>query len=92
VWHLDEAGLRGAHAGEPVLLAVDETALRARERAAWLGTVCNRLVDLQPVTRLDLFSGRKRIAFYTARVPATSASVDAARCVILQRAAAADLR
>ena len=92
-WHLDEAGLRSMHAGETVLLAVDETALRARERAAWLGTVCNRVVDIQPLPRLDLFAGRKRIAFYTARVPDTSisASVDAARCPVWQRAMAADL-
>lgn len=91
VWRLDETGLRSARAGEPVLLAVDETALRERERAAWLGAVCNRLVDIQPLTRLDLFAGRKRIAFYAARVPEASSSpvpVDPARCVVWQRAVA----
>lgn len=88
LWHLDENGLRNAHAGESVLLVVDETALRERARAAWLDTVCTRLVDVQPLKRLDLFAGRKRIAFYTARVPdaSTSVSIDAARCVVLQRA------
>ena len=88
-WELDESGLRRAHAGEPVLLAVDETALRERERAAWLGSVCNRIDELQPVARLDQFAGRKRIVFYAGRVPAaTSAAIDPARCVVRQRAVA----
>jgi 4-amino-4-deoxy-L-arabinose transferase-like glycosyltransferase len=89
VWQLDEHGLRRAHAGEAVLLAVDETALRERERAAWLGSVCQRIEDLQPLSRLDLFDGRKRIAFYTGRVPAVALpATDPARCVVWQRAAA----
>ncbi|BDU21240.1 hypothetical protein DYGSA30_26970 [Dyella sp. GSA-30] len=90
-WRLDETGLRNAHAGEPVLLAVDETALRERERAAWLGTVCNRLIEIQSLTRLDLFAGRKRIAFYAARVPeasSSSAPADPAHCLVWQRAVA----
>jgi 4-amino-4-deoxy-L-arabinose transferase-like glycosyltransferase len=92
LWQLDEAGLRQAHVGEPVILAVDETALRARERGAWLGAVCDRIVDLQPLPRLDLFAGRKRIAFYTGRVPDTvsPARGDPARCLAGQRAIAAD--
>ena len=88
-WQLDESGLRHAHAGEPVLLAIDETALRERDRAAWLTSVCNRVESLQPLTRLDLFAGRKRIAFYTGRVPdAASPATDSARCVVWQRAVA----
>lgn len=88
-WQLDEGGLRQAHAGEPVLLAIDETALRERERAAWLGGVCQRIENLQPLTRMDLFAGRKRIAFYAGRVPAaTLPATDPARCVVWQRAVA----
>ncbi|HEY9132992.1 MAG TPA: glycosyltransferase family 39 protein, partial [Dyella sp.] len=46
IWQLNEAGLRAMHPGAPVVLAVDETALRARERAAWLGQVCSRIAQL----------------------------------------------
>ena len=88
-WQLDENGLRHLHAGEPVLLVVDETALRERERAAWLTSVCGRIENPRPLTHLDLFAGRKRIAFYAGRVPdATSLAADPARCVVWQRAVA----
>ncbi len=69
VWRLDEASLRATHAGQPMLLAIDETALRIRERSAWLGQLCNHIVDPQPVQRLDLFEGRRRISFYRGTVP-----------------------
>lgn len=93
IWQLDESGLRHAHMGEPVVLAVDETALRARDRNAWLEGVCDRIVDLRPLPRLDLFAGRKRIAFYTGRVPDTAslAKGDPTRCLVGQRAIAADM-
>jgi len=71
IWQRDEAGLQAAHAGAPMLLAVDETALRMRERSDWLGTLCHRMAEPQPLQRLDLFDGRRRIAFYAGRVPAS---------------------
>ncbi|HEX7815885.1 ArnT family glycosyltransferase [Dyella sp.] len=84
-WKLDESGLRLAHAGEPIWLAVDETSLRERERHAWLESVCGRIADVQPMQRLDLFGGAKRIAFYGGRVPAEPAPA-AADCVIARDA------
>jgi hypothetical protein len=66
LWQLDEAGLRAAHAGQEVLLAVDETSLRERERAAWLDTLPARVAGLQLAGRLDLFDGRRRFVFYRA--------------------------
>jgi hypothetical protein len=88
IWQLDEAGLRASHAGSPVLLAVDETALRVRERAAWLGQVCSRIAELRPLLRLEPFHGRKQIAFYAGRVPAEGEvlSGDPANCVVLRQA------
>lgn len=69
VWNLDGKALRHLHAGAPVLLAVDETALRARQQPAWLGSVCSRATDLRYLGRLDLYSGERRFAFYSGRVP-----------------------
>ncbi|KRE93802.1 4-amino-4-deoxy-L-arabinose transferase [Frateuria sp. Soil773] len=91
IWRYDEAGLRAAHASQPVLLAVDEGALRERERAAWLGSVCARIADLRPVRRLSLFGGRKRIAFYRGTVPpsALSPGAPAASCLVWRQAHAA---
>lgn len=66
-WRFDEAGL-AAHAGQPVLLVVDETALRERERRDWLGSVCSRVDVGEPVGRADLFDGRRRFALYEGRV------------------------
>jgi len=89
VWRRDEAALREAQAGAPMLLAVDETSLRIRERSEWLGSLCNRIEHPQALRRLDLFDGRKRIAFYAGRVPATGqASVAPADCVIWREGAA----
>jgi 4-amino-4-deoxy-L-arabinose transferase-like glycosyltransferase len=68
IWQLDEAALRNRHPGAAVLLAVDEFAARGREREAWLGSLCERIDQLQPVRRLSLFEGRKRIAFYRGQV------------------------
>ncbi|MBX3693281.1 glycosyltransferase family 39 protein [Dokdonella sp.] len=68
LWQRDEQALR-ALAGSRVLLAVDETALRERDRAAWLAGLCTRIAALEPVERLDLYGGRKRIAFLTGVVP-----------------------
>jgi hypothetical protein len=68
-WQLDEAALRRRHAGEPMLLAVEETAQRERQRLLWLGTLCERIDAPRPLGRLDSFDGRKRFALYAGRVP-----------------------
>jgi 4-amino-4-deoxy-L-arabinose transferase-like glycosyltransferase len=93
LWRLDEAGLRSLHAGRPMLLVVDETALRERQRLDWLGSLCSRIVDAQPAQRLDLFAGRRRFAFYRGLVPGNAAFETppsaGAECLIWQRAHAA---
>ncbi|MHA6203204.1 ArnT family glycosyltransferase [Dyella soli] len=89
-WRRDEAALRSAHAGEPMLLAVEETAVRERNRPDWLRSLCRRIEQPQPLRRLDLFAGRKRIAFYAGRVaagPTTSGTGD--ECLLWQLAHAA---
>ncbi|MEO8010461.1 MAG: glycosyltransferase family 39 protein [Dokdonella sp.] len=63
LWSRDERALRSA--GERrVLLVVEETGLRERARVEWLQSLCTKIGDMQPVRRLDLFGGRKRMAFY----------------------------
>ncbi len=69
LWSRDEAALR-ALAGRRVLLVVEETGLRERERRAWLDSLCRRVAALEPVELLDLHDGRKRIAFHRGHVPA----------------------
>lgn len=71
-WSLDETALR-THAGEPVLLIVEETAERQRDRVAWLDSLCGRIDDMQLVARIDLFGDHKRIAFYVGRMPLSDA-------------------
>ena len=68
IWGMDETALRRMHPGESILLVVDEYAARGRERAAWLGSLCARIENLQPVQRLSLFDGRKSVAFYRGQV------------------------
>jgi 4-amino-4-deoxy-L-arabinose transferase-like glycosyltransferase len=92
IWQRDEAALRRWHGGESMLLAVDEKALRVHERADWLRTLCGRMVRPTPLSRLDLFDGRRRIAFYEGTVPSAlpvaAASSDA--CVMWRNAAGAE--
>jgi hypothetical protein len=64
-WGVDEAGL-AKRAGQRVLLVVDETSLREREKRDWLASVCSRVDIARPVARLDLFDGRRRFAVYDA--------------------------
>jgi 4-amino-4-deoxy-L-arabinose transferase-like glycosyltransferase len=93
IWQRDEAALRRLH-GQSMLLAVDEAALRVRERQNWLRSVCSSIDEASPLQRLDLFNGRRRIAFYAGRVaapPLTAAESDA-RCVVWLAAAAAEAR
>ncbi len=79
IWRQDEAALR-ALAGRSVVLAMDETALRERDRAAWRDTVCARFDALRDIRRLDLHGGRKRIVFLEGVVRAQP--VAEGRCVI----------
>jgi 4-amino-4-deoxy-L-arabinose transferase-like glycosyltransferase len=91
-WERGEAALHRQHSGEPVLLVVDEHALRERERAPWLGTLCARIQELRPVQRLELFQGRKSVAFYRGRIghpqPVRALNPDA--CVAWRDAAAGE--
>ena len=92
IWQRDETSLRRLHGGEPMLLAVDEKALRVHEREDWLRSLCGRIGQPAPLSRLDLFDGRRRMAFYAGSVPAalpvTASSDDA--CLIWRRAAQAE--
>jgi 4-amino-4-deoxy-L-arabinose transferase-like glycosyltransferase len=91
-WRLDEAGLRAAHAGAPLLLAVDETALAERLRPDWLGSLCARVAGPRLLGRLDLYAGERRFAFYAATVPTASLPVRGRdTCVIWRQAHAAYL-
>jgi hypothetical protein len=64
-WGIDETGL-ATHAGQRVLLVIDETSLREREKRDWLASVCSRIDVGEPLLRLDLFDGRRRFAIYDA--------------------------
>lgn len=96
IWQRDEAGLRAAHAGQPMLLVVEETAQSERERLAWQGTLCRRIDAPQAAGRLDLYHGRKRFAFYRGRVPTVAPSTSPASpaergaCPLWRAAHAAD--
>ena len=82
-WRLDESALRAEYPRAPVLLAVDESILRERERWGWLSTLCSRIAEPHEVARLDLFDGARRIAFYRGRVASTPAApaADPPRCL-----------
>lgn len=79
IWRQDEAAVR-ALAGRSVVLAMDETALRERDRAAWRDTVCARFDALRDIRRLDLHGGRKRIVFLKGVVRAEP--VAGGRCAV----------
>ncbi len=91
-WRRDEEALFARHAGQPVLLAVEETALREHLRPAWLRDLCSRFADIVPLERVDI-STHKRIAFYRARLRSSSwqAGDQQHECIIWQRAYAAYL-
>jgi hypothetical protein len=65
LWQRDETAL-AAFGASPLLLAVEPTARRERERAAWLAQVCTRLDAPKLVDHLDLYAGRKRFLFLSA--------------------------
>ena len=81
IWAVDETALRRKYSGASVLLVVDENAARGRDREAWLGSLCARIDDLQPVQRLNLFEGRKSIAFYRGHVARVMQASNARDCV-----------
>lgn len=65
LWRRDEAALRDLAPGR-LLLVIEPTARRERERAAWLERVCSILQAPEGVGRLDLYGGRKRYLFVDA--------------------------
>ena len=65
LWHRGETALR-ALGRRPLLIVIEPTARRERERAAWLAEVCARVVAPKLVDRLELYAGRKRFVFLRA--------------------------
>jgi hypothetical protein len=65
LWQRDETAL-AALGPRLLLLAVEPTARRERERAAWLAQVCARLNAPELVDHLELYAGRKRYLFLSA--------------------------
>ena len=89
IWRRDEAGLRSAHAGAPMLLVVSEV-MRERDALAWLGSLCGRIEAPRLTERLSLFDGRKRFAYYRGRVPSVPPVLegDPAQCLFWRNAQA----
>lgn len=65
LWRRDEAAAR-ALGHRRLLLVIEPTARRERERAAWLAEVCARTIAPSQVERLVLYGGRKRFVFLQA--------------------------
>jgi 4-amino-4-deoxy-L-arabinose transferase-like glycosyltransferase len=87
IWRRDEAGLRAAHPGAPMLLVVSEV-MREREKLAWLGAICGRIEAPRLVDRRVLFDGRKQFAFYRGFVPTAPpvAPADPRQCLFWRNA------
>lgn len=79
LWRRDERGLREREAGRRVLLVVERTAGRERERLAWQQSLCRRVAALQLLHEMRLFDGRKVFAWYEGRVPRTDEPADCDR-------------
>ena len=62
LWQRDETAL-AALGSRPLLVVIEPSARRERERAAWLAQVCARLDAPKLVDRLELYDGRKRYLF-----------------------------
>ncbi|MEO7251366.1 MAG: glycosyltransferase family 39 protein [Arenimonas sp.] len=75
LWQRHEAGLV-SEIGKTVLLVVEETAGRERDKAAWLNGLCQRIAEMKPVATLDLYGGRKQFAWYRGTVPVSQAGTD----------------
>ena len=65
LWRRDETALR-ALGPRPLLLVIEPTARRERERAAWLNAVCARVADPELADTLEVYAGRKRYLFVNA--------------------------
>jgi 4-amino-4-deoxy-L-arabinose transferase-like glycosyltransferase len=85
LWRRDERALRDL-APRRLLLVIEPTARRERERAAWLERVCSILESPTVVSRLDLYAGRKRYLFVEADGLAgeSRASGDPAACSVIR--------
>jgi len=68
-WGLDEDGL-AKHAGDAILLVVDESKLHDIEARDWLGSICSRVDIVGPVAHVRAFDGRRRFALYEGRARA----------------------
>lgn len=68
-WKLDETQLL-EWPGRPVLLVVQDTGGRERERQAWQASLPQRIEGMQRLDVLELFDGRKRFSFYRGALPA----------------------
>ena len=68
LWRRDETALRQMP-GRAVLLVVEESAGRERDKPQWLASLCRRVAGLEPIERLTLYDGRKVFVWYRGRVP-----------------------
>jgi 4-amino-4-deoxy-L-arabinose transferase-like glycosyltransferase len=62
-WQRDEVALNRS-TGQRVLLVVEPSARRERDRAAWIASLCVRVGQLVSVGSLDLYDGRKRYRWF----------------------------
>ena len=81
LWRRDEAAL-AARGPSPVLLVVEPTSRRERERAAWLQTVCTRIANLTPADALDLYGRRKRLRWFDGESGVASTETATPACVV----------
>jgi 4-amino-4-deoxy-L-arabinose transferase-like glycosyltransferase len=79
LWQRDEVSLRELGAAK-ILLVVDHTATRERERVAWLTDLCTRIQAPVVVGQLNLFDGRKRFTFFATTM---DSNPDTRRCLEL---------
>ena len=79
LWQRDESALN-RRSGESVLLVIEPTARRERERAAWLASVCSRVAGLQSVGALDLYERRKRYRWFDGVAGALDSAAAPADC------------
>jgi hypothetical protein len=70
-WRRDQAALLEVAEQRPVLLLVDETATRLRERPDWFRQLCERLPAAQPHFELVVHHGRRRFIGYLQQPGAT---------------------
>jgi hypothetical protein len=76
LWQRDEKALRGLGL-RPLLLVVEPTTRRERERAAWLASLCHRVAHIEPAGALELYAGRKRFLFFEATTVTDGAAASA---------------